>query len=114
MATSFGLFSPSSGQNIYKNLKNAGVYNVLFKLRTSRCAEYNIKMRFKKLSVRILTEETLDDNGVSLEVRPGKSLTRLPQQIGVSKKSAHPVIKWLRLKPYKLRVQQTLPPPLFL
>jgi len=29
MATSFGLYRPSSGQNIYKNL-NVGVYNVLF------------------------------------------------------------------------------------
>jgi len=29
MATSFDLYRPSSGQNIYKSL-NAGVYNVLF------------------------------------------------------------------------------------
>ena len=49
----------------------------------------------------VLTEETLDEIGASLERTPTKSIPKLAQQMGISESSAHGATKLLKLKPYK-------------
>ena len=49
----------------------------------------------------ILTDETLDEVGASLERTPTKSIPKLAQQVGISVSSAHRATKLLKLKPYK-------------
>ena len=49
----------------------------------------------------VLTEETLDEIGASLERTPTKSIPKLEQQVGISESSAHRATKLLKLKPYK-------------
>ena len=57
------------------------------------------KKRNRKRTV--LTEETIDEIGASLERIPTKSIQKLAQQVGSSESSAHRAIKLLKLKPYK-------------
>ena len=49
----------------------------------------------------VLTEETLDEIGASLERTPTKSIPKLAQQVEISETSAHRATKLLKLKPYK-------------
>ena len=49
----------------------------------------------------VLTKETLDEIGASLERTPTKSIPKLAQQVGISKSSAHRATRLLKLKPYK-------------
>ena len=49
----------------------------------------------------VLTEETLDEIGASLERTPTKSILKLAQQVGISESSAHRATKLLKVKPYK-------------
>ena len=49
----------------------------------------------------VLTEETLDEIGASLEHTPIKSIPKLAQQVGISGSSAPRATKLLKLKPYK-------------
>ena len=49
----------------------------------------------------VVTEETLDEIGASLERTPIKSIPKLAQQVGISESSAHRTTKLLKLKPYK-------------
>ena len=56
------------------------------------------KKRNRKRTV--LTEETLNDIGASLEGTPTKSIPELAQQVGISESSAHRATKLLKLKPY--------------
>ena len=49
----------------------------------------------------VLTEETLDEIGASLEHTPTKSIPKLAQQVGISESSAQRATKLLKLKPYK-------------
>ena len=57
------------------------------------------KKRNRKCTV--LTEETLDEIGASLECIPTKSIPKLAQQVGISESSAPRATKLLKLKPYK-------------
>ena len=49
----------------------------------------------------VLTEETLDEIGTSLERTPTKFIPKLAQQLGISESSAHRTTKLLKLKPYR-------------
>ena len=57
------------------------------------------KTRIRKRT--ILTEETLDEKGASLERTPTKSIPKLAQQVGISESYAHRATKLLKLKPHK-------------
>ena len=49
----------------------------------------------------VLTEETLDEIGASIERTPTKSIPKLAQRVGISESPAHRATKLLKLKPYK-------------
>ena len=49
----------------------------------------------------VLTEETLDEIGASLERTLIKSIPKLSQLVGISEFSAYRTTKLLKLKPYK-------------
>ena len=55
------------------------------------------KKRNRKRTV--LTKETLDGIGASLERTPTNSIPKLAQQVGISESSAHRATKLLKLKP---------------
>ena len=60
-------------------------------------------MANKKLNRKrtVLTEETLDEIGASLERTPAKSIPKLTQLVGISESSAYRATKLLKLKLYK-------------
>jgi hypothetical protein len=65
----------------------------------------------KQLKItRVLTVETLDDIGRSLENYPRKSLRRLALQIGVSVGSVWTTTKLLHIRPYKTTVEPEIKP----
>ena len=53
---------------------------------------------------RVLSKETLNNDGARLEASARTSVTRLSQRSGVSKSSVQAATKLLRLKPYKFTV----------
>ena len=74
------------------------ILEIVKKLETTGSVA-NKKTRNRKRAV--LTEETLDEIGASLERTPTKSIPKLAQQVGISESSAHRATKSLKLKPYK-------------
>ena len=57
---------------------------------------------------KVLTEETLDKIGASLEHTPTRSIPKLAQQVGISNFSAHRATKLLKLKPCKCTTVNSL------
>ena len=60
------------------------------------CSVANKKRNRKRI---VLTEETLDERGASLERTPTKFIPKLAQQVGISECSAHRATKLLKVKP---------------
>ena len=73
------------------------IHEIVKKLETTGSVAN--KKRNRKRTV--LTEETLDKIGTSLERTPTKSIPKLAQQMGNSESSAHRATKLLKLKRYK-------------
>ena len=73
------------------------IHEIVRKFETTGSVEN--KRRNRKLT--ILTEETLDKTGASLERTPTKSIPKLAQLVGISESSAHRATKLLKLKTYK-------------
>ena len=97
-----GITKPCS-HRVYSNvpgevpLSRFTIHEIMKKFETTGSVAN--KKRNRKRTV--LTEETLDEIGASLERTPTKSIPKLAQQVGISESSAHRASKLLKLKPYK-------------
>ena len=68
------------------------VHEIVKKFKTT-CSVANKKRNHKHT---VLTEETLDEIGASLERTPTESIPKLAQQVGISESSAHRATELLK------------------